>query len=365
VPVGLFLSGGIDSPVVAAKLRDAGRQDIPAFTIGSDEDRFDETQEAMAYAKELDLKHHVQVITPRDALDMLEGVTAACSEPFADYSIFPTMLVSRLASQHVKVVLSGDGGDELFWGYVPRFQAVLRRTRDFAQPRWLRQARWLFRRHIRVGNAIRGLCEEDIGAWYLSKHSILLVGRQNGIFPDLGLPEDFTLFDYRGYEPAETAQWLRWNEFTCHLPGVLLKVDRASMYHSLEVRVPLLDREVIAVAGRIDWESCLDLQNGMGKLPLRHVLSRAVSHQSQAKRGFSVPMANWLREDLRPIFEDCVCNRTELIGVPLQPGGIQRLWKQHLSGQANHERALWALLSLALWEARHLKPAQKVVHPHD
>jgi asparagine synthase (glutamine-hydrolysing) len=258
------------------------------------------------------------------------------------------------------VVLSGDGGDELFWGYVPRFKAVLNKAKDFAQPRWLRELRWYAKRYLRMGHAFYGLDEENIGDWYLSKHSILLTGTYRSIFPALELPDDFKLFTYNGWELDRTAQWLRWNEFTCHLPMVLLKVDRASMYHSLEVRVPLLDREVMAVAGRVDWKSCLDLQNGLGKLPLRHILSKAVSQPSRDKRGFGVPMATWLREDLRPVFEEFACNRREFLGFPVQPGAIQRLWNQHLSGQANHERALWTLLSLALWEKMHLGSPQRV-----
>jgi len=137
---------------------------------------------------------------------------------------------------------------------------------------------------------------------------------------------------------------------------VLLKVDRASMANSLEVRVPLLDREVLAVAGRIDWRSCLDLTSGLGKLPLRHALARHVPAQTTAKRGFQIPMAAWLRGPLRPLFIDTFAGRRELLGLPLDDAALARMLDEHVSGRADLSRALWTILSLALWHDRHFRP---------
>ena len=354
VPLGTFLSGGIDSPLVTAKVKLVSNGSVKAFTIGTNGDRFDESPDAIRYAQEIGLEHVVEHVTPDDALNMLDDVVAACSEPFGDYSIFPTMLVSRIASQEVKVMLSGDGGDELFWGYVGRFGSVIEVCEDFRQPYWWRSARWGIKKLLRLGHGHRNLRWPSIGDWYRAKHTRIPEVWLQRIFPDLpSWPENFPLFEYSGWEVDRTAQWLRWNEFVGHLTMVLLKVDRASMYHSLEVRVPLLDREVIEVATRVDWRSCLDLERQIGKLPLRYALARHVHHQSQNKRGFTVPMDAWLRGALRSIFEEVVLNRGEILGFPVQRNALQEMFGQHLSEQRDYAWGLWVLLSLALWEEKH------------
>jgi asparagine synthase (glutamine-hydrolysing) len=166
-------------------------------------------------------------------------------------------------------------------------------------------------------------------------------------------PVDFPLFSYNGWHPDQTAQWLRWNEWVGHLSMVLLKVDRASMHHSLEVRVPLLDKEVIEVATQVDWRSCLHIEEGLGKLPLRYALAQHTSHQTQKKMGFAVPMDEWLRTSLRPIFEEVVLSRRELLGVEINRDALQNLFAEHLSGQFDHSWGLWILLSLVLWHEKH------------
>jgi asparagine synthase (glutamine-hydrolysing) len=136
---------------------------------------------------------------------------------------------------------------------------------------------------------------------------------------------------------------------------ILLKVDRASMYHSLEMRVPLLDREVVEVAQRVEWSSCLDVKRRIGKIPLRHALARHVRHQTQAKRGFAISIDAWLRGPLRPIFEQTVLEQRELFGLPLNQKALRELFDRHLSGQTNNGNGLWMLLSLILWKERHYR----------
>ncbi|MGH2610971.1 MAG: asparagine synthase (glutamine-hydrolyzing), partial [Tepidiformaceae bacterium] len=139
VPLGTFLSGGIDSPLVAAKMKQSGS--VHAFTLGTRGDHLDESTDALAYAREIGVRHTLHQVTGDDALAMLGDVVTACGEPFADYSIFPTMLISRIARQHVTVMLSGDGGDELFWGYASRFATGLRHAQEGERPHWLRSLR--------------------------------------------------------------------------------------------------------------------------------------------------------------------------------------------------------------------------------
>ena len=355
VPLGTFLSGGIDSPLVAAKMRAVSNDTIRAFTIGTNGDRHDETDDAIAYAREIGVEHEVEQVMPDTALEILNDVVGACGEPFADYSIFPTMLVSRLARRQVKVMLSGDGGDELFWGYPDRFASVLARVDSFAQKSSPSSARWDLQKLLAVSNSHKDLpLPGNVGDIYRLKHTHQSEGWLKRIFPDLPQwPADFSLFTYTGLEPDRTAQWLRWNEFTGYLTMILLKVDRASMYHSLEVRVPLLDKEVVEVATRIDWQSCLDVKRRIGKLPLRHSLARHVKHQTWTKRGFTVPMDAWLRGPLRRVFEETLLDRREILGFQLNKEGARTMFERHLSGQANYEWTLWTLLSLALWEERH------------
>lgn len=360
VPLGAFLSGGIDSPLVVAKMRASGRP-VRAYTIGAAGDAADESADAAAYARHLGVDHVLEHFTPERALDWLDTVVSACSEPLADHSIFPTLLVSHLARQDMTVMLSGDGGDELFWGYAERFASVLRRAEDFREPYWRRSARWGAKRALNVGGGHPNLRARDIGDWYRQKHTRVPPAWLEAVFAGApGWPADFDLFDYDGWQPDATARWLRWNEFVGHLSMVLLKVDRASMANSLEVRVPLLDREVLEVASRIDWRSCLDLESGLGKLPLRHALSRHVPAQTSAKRGFQIPMATWLRGPLHELFADTFAGRRELLGLRIDEPALGRMLAEHLSGQGDLSRGLWALLSLALWHDRHFRQADAV-----
>jgi asparagine synthase (glutamine-hydrolysing) len=354
VPVGTFLSGGIDSPLVAAKAQAASNDTIRCFTIGTNGDELDESDDAEAYAQQIRVQHVVEHATPHMAYDMLEDVITSCGEPFADYSIFPTMRVARLARRDVKVILSGDGGDELFWGYPSRFVPILKHAHDFSFPYWFRTGLWGLGKAFGNGNS--HLQYGRIGEWYKTGHTRIEEVNLQAIFPDVPeWPAQCDLFTYSGSELDRTAHWLRWNEFVGHLTMVLLKVDRASMFHSLEVRVPLLDREVIDVASRVDWRSCLNLDQNLGKLPLRHSLARHVRSQVQAKRGFEVPMNAWLRGPLRKIVQESLLDRRELLGMSINQNKLRLMINQHVANQVDYARSLWTLLSLVLWEQKHYR----------
>lgn len=354
VPVGTFLSGGIDSPLVTAKVREIAHNCCPAFTIGTNGHVSDESPQAAEYAAQLGIEHILEHITPDHTINLLDSVVTASSEPFADYSMFPTMLVSRLAKQSVTVALSGDGGDESFWGY-NRFFTPLEQSEEFRQPYWLRRMRLLYRKIFRLGGFRASLRLPEIGEWYQIRHSFFTNSELSNIFPSL-LPEEEHQhrLSFKGWRQDDTAQWLRWYEFTQYLPEVLLKVDRASMFYGLEVRVPLLDKEVLGIAARLDWTSCLDLERGIGKLPLRWSLAAHLSNQSTTKRGFTVPMDKWLCGPLRQVFSDNVLYRTTLLGFPINTDAVRSLYELHLSGHKDHTMQLWLLLSLALWERHFL-----------
>jgi asparagine synthase (glutamine-hydrolysing) len=354
VPVGAFLSGGIDSPLVVAKMLAAGQSSLTTFTISTGETGSDESADASRYADELGVKQVIEAFTPERALNFLPEVIEASSEPFGDYSMFPTMLVCHMASKEFKVMLSGDGGDELFWGYPQRSAGPIRYASDFRMPYFARRIKSAVRQSFGRGKSA-SLNQRTIGDWYKVRHTCLKNGWLNRLFPDISLVSDqFDGFDYDGFDTDEVAQWLRLNEFKYHLTMVLLKVDRASMHCSQEVRVPLLDKDVIEVAARVDWQSCLSLDSRIGKIPLRQSLAKHVKHQSTAKRGFEAPMANWLRGPLREQFEDLVIGRDDFFGCRIDKLALRELYDHHLSGQADYAFGLWPLLSLALWDKHHL-----------
>ena len=351
VPVGAFLSGGIDSPLVTATMSSLRDEPVPAFTLAVPDDPMDESAEAAVYAREIGVKHWVRTLGPEQALGLVEDSVAACGEPLADATL-PVLAVAQLARQHVTVVLSGDGGDELFWGYAQRAGAVLSHLDWFRRGEKREKGSRLAR--LLAASISSDWLPRTVGESYLVSHSSGMERWMRSLFSDLPpLPAEPALFDYEGTEADRTAQWLRWNEFTGYLPKMLLKVDRASMYHSLEVRVPLLDREVVETALRIDWKSCLDMERRVGKLPLRRALARHLRRQTLPKRGFTVPMGDWLRGPLRDRLEDCLLSRSDLLGLPMNTDVLARLWDLHRSGRREYGWPIWSLLNLALWEERH------------
>lgn len=356
VPVGTFLSGGIDSPLVTAVGRQELDRPIPSFTIGSDHPAFDEADQARIYAEHLGVQHTLRTITEADALALYDDVIDAYGEPFGDYSAFPTMLVSRLAREQVTVALSGDGGDELFMGY-PRMWTVLRWRRLFHLPPL---ARRVVRKALTPRPAWRppeGATFPTIGAMVENIHTVLGGGGLGRVAPGLGSPPaDFDLYRLDDVpDEADLAQWLRRNEVLGHLEKMLVKVDRASMHESLEIRVPLLDRDLVEAAVAVDPAACM--APGLGKLPLRRELARHVpaADISAPKMGFGVPLGDWLRAGLADRFTDRVVEHPVVLGDAFDAGGIRALVAEHRAG-ADHTQPLWNLLSLQEWADRHLRP---------
>jgi asparagine synthase (glutamine-hydrolysing) len=223
VPVGAFLSGGIDSPLVVSKMRAVSTNSIHTFTIATGEEATDESLDAMMYAQEIGVEQFIDQISPEQALTLIDDVIDACGEPFGDYSMFPTLAVSRLASSMCKVVLSGDGGDELFWGYPGRFGRLIKMTNHFRVPYWLRKLRWRLRRAISLGNRRRYLPIKSLGDYHRSMLTHLKEPLLKEIFPTLpAWPSEYAAFAYAGWKPDRIAQWSRWNEFVYHLTMVFI-----------------------------------------------------------------------------------------------------------------------------------------------
>jgi len=359
VPTGAFLSGGVDSPLVAASMQAASTSPIPAFTIGSTDPRLDESAEASAYAERLGVEHHVRTFDPADGLALLDDMAAAYSEPFADHSALPTMLVSSLAREHVTVALAGDGGDELFWGY-PRFAKVLRSRAWFRYPWPVRTLAYAMGRAAGRTRPPRGVMFDSVAQWYMDSHSGLRNDDLSRLCPDaVTPPREFDLY-HDGAVPADSmglAQWLRATELRGHLQMLLLKVDRASMFYGLEVRVPLLDLDVVDCAAHLDPASCIDEATGVGKMVLRRALAGHVPAATipVRKRGFDVPVGRYLRDQLAPRVRDLLLERDPFPSGLFRRAALREYVEGHLDGTHDRTQGLWTLLSLQLWADAHLR----------
>ena len=359
VPLGVFLSGGVDSPLVTAVARRQAGPRLKAFTIGSPGWAQDESDDARAYGRTLDVDFRLHPVSGEDALRPIADVQNALHEPFADFSILPTLLVSRFAREEVTVSLSGDGGDELFFGY-ERPGSLLRNGALFRWPRPVRLAVWAAGK-LGVGpKRSDAVAFQNPGDYYFDVNTRLKDDDLHSIAPGLGgLPDDFTLYDFSGFRGLrDLANYSRWVEFYGQLQRGLKKMDMASMHHSLEVRVPLLDREIIDVSLRIDPFTCL--KNGTRKAPLRDLLARSVPAESipKTKRGFAVPLGDWLRGPLAPVVEETLFSGDLYPAGVFDRAGLRAYWEGMRRG-ADRKWGLWTILSLQWWAQSHRTSARK------
>lgn len=360
VPLGAFLSGGIDSSLVVALMqRQAGRP-VKTFTIGFEVPEYDEAPFAAAIARHLGTDHTEHYVTAREAQEVIPRLPTIFDEPFADSSQIPTYLVCELARRQVTVALSGDGGDELFCGYL-RYFAPLCGTRGGYVPavlrwpasrlaglasRWLPVARWRKFAH-RAANFLR---DADPDARYLRgmTHWPLSddVVRDAQPLPTMFLdPRTWPAFPHR------QQRWM-WLDTLNYLPDdILVKVDRSSMAVSLEARVPLLDPLVVAAAWRIPQS--LKASGWQGKRILRDILARDVPRElfERPKRGFGVPLAEWLRGPLRAWAEDLLSESRLVREGFFHPAPIRAKWQEHLSGRVDWAYLLWDVLMFQSWLA--------------
>ena len=334
VPLGVFLSGGVDSPLVTAVARQQTGRDLKAFTIGNPGWAQDESAAAINFGRRLDVDFRVHEASGEDALARIRNVMAAQHEPFADFSILPTLQVCRFARSEVTVALSGDGGDELFFGY-ERPLSLLRNGTDFRYPWAIRRAMYYASRLGMGPKKSEVIISRTPGDYYFGVNCRMSDADLELIAPGLpGLPVDFDLYASAPYRSLrQLADYSRRVEFYGQLQRGLKKVDMASMHHSLEVRVPLLDREVVETSLRCDPFHAM--RNGTRKAVLRYALARYVpaAEIPTPKRGFAVPLGDWLRGPLRPLVEETlfavIYARTtslipplcSVIGKIISPGG--------------------------------------------
>jgi asparagine synthase (glutamine-hydrolysing) len=376
VPLGAFLSGGIDSSTVVALMQAQSARPVRTFSIGFRERDYDEGQNASAVARHLGTDHTELYASPRHALDVIPRLPEMYDEPFADSSQIPTYLVSQMTRAYVTVALSGDGGDELFGGYTRYF-----RTRQLARAiaaaplplralaaggmRALSPGAWsalgalipephrpaLFGDKMHklagiLGQADRHSLYRDIVSLWPDPAAILVGGSEKaGPLDDPALPALLP-------DPVERMQYL---DTLTYLPDdILTKLDRASMAVSLEARVPLIDHRLVAFSWTLP--PAMKAAGGVGKRVLRRVLYRHVPRQlvDRPKMGFAMPVAQWLRHELREWAEDLLAERALAEGGVFAPEPIRRRWREHLDGSRNWQASLWAVLMFQAWQRRWL-----------
>ncbi len=366
VPLGIFLSGGLDSSLVAAlAARHTSR--VRTFSIGFTEASYDESPYARLVAKRLGTEHHERILSARECGALLPDIVEGFDEPMSDPSIVPTHLLCALAREHVTVALGGDGGDELFGGYdvfyASRLAQLLDRLPAFVTSRLLGPiARLLPQSSGYVNPRLAALAFLD-GAqappWqrarrWLTPFPPALLGEVMEPAPNLDLSPDAVLAPECALFESSSAGTDLGRVFETvargYLPDyILVKVDRCSMRHSLEVRAPFLDRDLAEFVWRLPLD--MKLRGLTGKYLLRKAAQGLVPPQvlNRPKRGFLIPVAQWLRGVLRPVAEELLDPRRLRAQGLFRPEAVARLMREHMDGRADHRRPLWTLLVLQLW----------------
>jgi asparagine synthase (glutamine-hydrolysing) len=377
VPLGAFLSGGIDSSTVVALMQAQSTRPVRSFSIGFRERGYDEAQHAAAVARHLGTDHTELYVSPEHAQGVIPDLATLYDEPFADSSQIPTFLVAQMTRRHVTVALSGDGGDELFAGYTRYFRSqtlwralehVPQAARGLAAsgvralspsmwnalgavvPRSVRPAQFGDKMH-KLAGVLAG--EPEASAFYRQVISLwvdpasVVIG---GVEPE-GAYQDTRI---KGLVP-DFVERMQYLDTITYLPDdILTKVDRASMAVSLEARVPLLDHRVVAFAWSLP--TAMKGADGGGKRLLRRVLDRYVPRElvERPKMGFAVPINDWLRGSLRDWAEPLLdARRLESDGI-FRPEPIRQRWQEHLSGAHDWQYPIWAVLMFQAWKERWL-----------
>ncbi len=360
VPLGAFLSGGIDSSLVVALMQSQSQRPVKTFTIGFELADYNEAPFAQAVAKHLETDHTEHYVTAEQARDVIPRLPSMFDEPFADSSQIPTFLVSELARRHVTVSLSGDGGDELFCGYL-RYFAPLLGTRAGYIPAFVRTplsdavrwAGWLSptsKSRKFFNRAASFLADADPDDRYLR-------GMSHWNLNEFVVRDAYpvsTTFMQRENWPKFTEKQQRWMwlDTLNYLPDdILVKVDRASMAVSLEARVPLLDPGVVAAAWSVPF--AMQTQGWTGKQILRSVLEKFVPRSmfERPKKGFGVPIAEWLRGPLRDWAEALLSEHRLQSEGYFHPAPIRQKWAEHQSGRVDWAYHLWDVLMFQAWLA--------------
>jgi asparagine synthase (glutamine-hydrolysing) len=371
VPIGAFLSGGIDSSALVALYQKHSSVPVRTFSIGFEDARFNEAEHAKAVARHLGTVHHERYVTVAETRDVIPLLPAMYDEPFADSSQIPTHLVSKFAREQVTVAISGDGGDELFGGYnrylsaLTAWQRLERlpysvRSRIGTTLGYLPAELWQsaisivkpglpshigskVKKNLRLAGRARDFADmfgAMLDEWAGEKSPVLnAAAGLHGVNPDLGVD-------------GPPAVRMMFADATAYLPDdIMAKVDRASMAVALETRAPYLDHRVADVAARIPLR--MKIRGSTGKLILRELLYREAPRAlfERPKAGFAVPVGEWIKGPLRPWAEELLDRRRMATQGWFDADQVQRRWQQHLSGKRDSTPAIWGILMFQAWLA--------------
>ena len=373
VPVGAFLSGGIDSSTVVALMQSLGKSSVRTFTIGFDENNFNEAKFAEKVSKHLGTDHTELYVEPRQALEVIPSLADIYDEPFADSSQIPTFLVSRLAREEVVVSLSGDGGDELFGGYSHYYQTLAKWRALQKYPYLLRKLAagsfsllpaplvngllpfFISRFSKRSSSDPAGRLAEITAGWAKNNLQALYLHHlsywKNGVpVVEAEIPAYVLNDEGLQVDSASDLQDLQFWDMLMYLPDdILTKVDRAAMAVSLETRIPLLDHEIVEFAMRVP--SHVNAMHPHGKWPLRRILGKYVPEElfERPKQGFAIPVGQWLRGPLCDWADSLLQeNKLEQQGF-LNPEVVARTWEAHKLGTRDYSFRLWGILMFQAW----------------
>jgi len=365
VPLGAFLSGGVDSSAVVGLMAGLAPERVKTFSIGFLSKGYDELPYARQVAHRWRTEHHEQVITPRIE-EMLDKLVEHFDEPFADSSAIPMLYLARMTRQHVTVALCGDGADEIFGGYrLYAYGMVESRLREMLPDSFRRSVVRAageyypkfdyLPRVFRARSLLRNVSRQMAEAHFLSRSIFTSSELARLLSPALREtarePEESMHRQFDQVTHLPPLQQMQAVDLETYLPGdILVKADRATMAYSLESRSPFLDYRLAELGGRLPAK--LKVRRLTGKYIFKKAMAPHVSSDllRRAKMGFSVPMAQWMRGSLKPIF-DSVAMRPEMEEY-VQLHEVQKLWREHQSGLSDHSRKLWALLMLAAWDGR-------------
>lgn len=350
IPVGAFLSGGVDSTAVVALMREHLCTPLKTFSVGFEDTRYDETPYARLSASYYQSDHYSEVVSA-SALDLLPKLVRHFDEPFADSSMIPTYLVARLARQHVSVVLSGDGGDEIFGGYHQHLYARRQQYLRSIIPASLFPLSTQLVTTVPVALKIKPYLTNKPAYHWLSdgffsaQQRALLYRTETREFLAGYESEQMKRDMFRHVSFLDDVSQLQYHDLMRYLPGdILVKVDRTSMLNSLEIRCPFLDHKVFEFVANIPSHHRVGLNTG--KLVLKRALKNILPPfiYRRKKQGFSIPQGEWLRGKLNPLFSELV-----YITSLFNRDYVQQIANEHHTGIADHKDRLWALLCLELW----------------
>jgi len=355
VPIATFLSGGIDSPLITA-LAKKHKTDIKAYTIGVDEKTIDESDKAREYADYLQVNHKVKSITKTDLINFIDEHFEAYPEPFGDYSSIPTFLITKEAVKDNTVMLSGDGADELFFGYPKLLHIVLNKS-FFYGPIKLRK--FINRAFIKLNilSTYAPVIYDKVSEWALGKQLYLPQNLLDSIVPDtlfsIELKTKFDTLDKSSKDSLKLFSALKKNDFYTHMQRVLIKVDRASMGNSLEVRVPFLAKKIIKhgfSSGPKSIDSNYKLKNIL-KNTLALFLPKSIIFKK--KKGFTVPMKSWLRNELKEELIEYIFDRKFYGDNILDVKIVKKYVQDFLDDNHDNEWGVWHIYAWQKWAYSH------------